>query len=291
MIKKSKALRLIDAPFYNYLQAMVLSFYSAKLYVDVGKRWRGFGILYLLLLIIIVTIPFAMRMSADFNYYFDMDILQPLKKIPKMYVQNGKVSLDKPMPYLIRNERGQVVSIIDTTGRINKIDSSYPYLSTLITQDKVIYRLPKPHFFFDSTGDQGEGPIYIQPLSPDMNQVVEGKELVTSFGIERVRLLSNLIIYPTVVLMFFVVYLIFFLALGLMAQFVAKLFLKLSISYQQACRLLMVASTPQLVVFLLFLTLNAIFYGFGLIVISILAIYFSFAVIALKRESNKLVTS
>lgn len=288
---KEKALRSVDAPLYNYWQALYLSFFSSHLYVDVGKRWRGMGILYLLLLMFLITLPFALRVTINFNQYFSEEIIAPLKKIPKLYVQNGKVSLDKPMPYLIKNERGEVVSIIDTTGTVKTIDGTFPALSTLITKDKFYYRLPPPKFFFEKTELQNTSPIYVQPLSTEMNEVFDGEQWVKTSGIERARILSIMTIYPTIVMMFFVVYLVFFLAFALMGQLVAKIFMKFSLTYPQACRLLMVSSTPQITALVVFLTLNWVFLGLGLFLIFLLAGYFSFAVLSLKRESHKLVTS
>ena len=290
MSSKNKARREVDSPLYNYWQAFFLSFFSPRLYVDVGKRWRGFGALYLLLLMTIVTLPFALRVTTDFNHFFKTQIIDTFKQIPKLYVQNGKVSFDKPMPYFIKNDKGQVVGIIDTTGSIATIDNRYPFLSTLITSDKVIYRLPNISFFFMNAADSSN-PIYIQPLGVGMNEVFEGEQLVTSFGIDRVRILAIAMIFPTVILMFFMIYMSFFLVFAMMAQLVAKLFMKFTITYPQACRLLVVSSTPQIVVLLLFLTCNWVFNGFGLLLIVLMASYFSFAVLSLKRESNKLVFS
>lgn len=288
---KEKALRDVDAPFYNYWQALYLSFFSSRLYVDVAKRWRGLGILYLLLLMAIITFPFALRMTIDFNHYFTKEIIEPLTKLPKLIVQNGKVSLDKPMPYLIKNDQGEVVSIVDTTGTVKTIDSTFPALSTLITRDKFIYRLPPPKFFFVTTEMKDSSPILVQSFSEQMNEVFDGKQWVETSGMERARILSILSIYPTIILMFSVVYLVFFLAFALLAQFLAKLFMKVSLTYKQAYRLLMVSATPQIAVLVLCVTFNWIFFGLGLLLILLLAGYFSFAVLSLKRESNKLVTS
>lgn len=291
MAKHNKALRDVDAPFYSYWQALYLSFFSRRLYVDVGKRWKGYGILYLLLLMFIVTLPFALRVTLDFNRFFDYQILEPMQKLPKFYVQNGKVSLDKPMPYLIKNSKGDVVFIIDTTGAITRIDDRYPHLSVLVTANQIIYRLPTPQFFFASANKKQESPIYIQELSKGMNEVFSGEELSKSSGIERLKILSDATIYPTIVLMFTIIYLAFFLVFALMGQFVAKLFMKFSLTYKQSCRLLIVASTPQITALVIFLTLNWVFYGFGFFLIVLFAAYFSFAVLSLKRESHKLVVS
>ncbi|KTD19302.1 Protein of uncharacterised function (DUF1189) [Legionella lansingensis] len=291
MTKQEKALRKVDVPLYNYLQALVLSFFSNRLYVDVGKRWKGFGILYLLFVTCLLAIPFAVRINLEFNNFFEEQIINPLKQIPPLYIQNGKVSLDKPMPYLIKNKKGEVVTIIDTTGEINAIDDRYPDLTTLITKDKFFYRVPPPHFFFAKGVQPIKNPVYSQTLSESINQVFDGEAWIKSSGIERIKWLSQVIVYPTIALLFFVIFLILFLVFALMGQFVAKLFFNLTISYKQTCRLLMVAATPQIVVLLLGLTFNLLFPGFGLLLLVLLFGYFCFAVISLKRESQKLVVS
>lgn len=290
MKKQKKALREIDAPIYNYWQALVLSFFSSRLYVDVGKRWKGFGIRYLLLLIFLVSIPFALRVAFDFNQFFNDQILEPLKQLPPIYIQNGKVSFDKPMPYIIKNKEGKVVSIVDTTGSIKAMNTTiYPDLSILITKDKFFFRLPYPSLFLNTNIEKTESPIYMQQMDENVNQVFDGKTWVSSSGILRVKYISQLLIYPTVAMMFFGMYLVFFLVFALMGQFLAKLFFKLSVTYKQSLRLLVVSSTPQMVVLIVALTLNWLFSGLGPLLIVLLATYFGYAVLSLKRESHKLV--
>lgn len=291
MAEQKKSLRKIDAPFYGYWQALVLSFFSRRLYVDVGKRWSGLGIIYLLLAIFIFSIPFSLRIILEFNQFFEQEIIEPLKQLPPIVIQNGQVSFDKKMPYFVKNKSGMVVSIIDTTGTVTTIDKTYPALTTLITKDKFFYRVPSPKFFFTKDMNQTEDAVYAQPLSKNLNQIFDGNSWVSSSGIMRVKLLSQIIIYPTIALLFFVLYLIFLLVFALMGQFIANLFFHFSISYKQSSRLLMVSATPQIAVLLLGLTFNWLFTGFGLLLIILLAAYFGFAVLSLKRESQQLVMS
>ncbi|ASQ46101.1 DUF1189 family protein [Legionella clemsonensis] len=291
MAEEKQALRKIDAPLYNYFQAIILSFYSRRLYVDVGKRWKGFGMLYLLLVMFLFTLPFGLRIISDFDTFFEQQLIEPIKQLPPIYIQNGEVSFDKPMPYFIKNESGEVVSIIDTTGAIKSIDDTYPHLATLITKDKFYYRVPSPQFFFTKQPNKEKDPVYVQPLSKDINQIFDGKTWVESSGLSRVKLVSQLIIYPTIALVFFAIYLVFLLVFALMGQFLARLFFHLTISYKQTARLLAVSLTPQILFLVSGLTLDWLFPGFGLVLIILLAFYFSFAVISLKRESQKLVVS
>ncbi|HEL8434089.1 TPA: hypothetical protein U0D75_002421, partial [Legionella pneumophila] len=85
--KEKNKLKPIDAPIYSYWQALYMSFYSKRLFVDVGKRWRGIGLIYLLLVVAICSIPFSIRIASDFNKTFNQQIIQPLLQLPTVYVQ------------------------------------------------------------------------------------------------------------------------------------------------------------------------------------------------------------
>ena len=95
----------------------------------------------------VLSIPFTLRMSLVFNQSFNQQIIDPLLQIPTFYVQNGEVSFDKPMPYLIKNKKGQVVLIIDTTGKVDDFTEQYPYLSILINKNIIYFKIPTPQLF------------------------------------------------------------------------------------------------------------------------------------------------
>lgn len=230
-------------------------------------------------------------MMLEFNVFFDQQIIEPLAKLPPLYIQNGQVTFDKPMPYFVKNKEGKIVSIIDTTGEVKTIDGKYPDLTTLITKNKFFYRVPSPKFFFTKQIDSSNNQVFVQALSTDINQVFDGKNWINSSGIKKVKLFSQVIIYPTVALVIFVIYLVFLLVFALMGQLLAKLFLHIALNFKQTTRLLIVSATPQVFTLLFGLTVNWIFTGFGLLLITLLAVYFIFAVRSLKRESHKLVVS
>lgn len=284
--EKSTAMRDIDAPHYRYWQALYHSFFNNKLYVDVGKRWKGLSLLYLLLLMFIVTIPVAVHVMRSFNYYYYEQLLMPLKRLPPVYIQNGQVYLNEPMPYLVKNDEGQVVAIVDTTGTVTSMDKKYPQLAVLITRDKLIYRTPSPPQLF-RTVTAPSAPINEQIFDKDMNQVFEGPLWVNSTMVKVLMILVDVLIYPTIAVLFLVIYLILLFVFSLMAQLAAKVLLKMDLTYGQAFRLLMVSTTPQITV--LMLTVYWIFPGRSFVLIGLTLAYFVFAVLSLKRESHRLV--
>ncbi|MBA3537470.1 MAG: DUF1189 family protein [Tatlockia sp.] len=292
MTKKGKQLSDIDKPIYRYWQALYQSFFNPQVYVDVAKRWRGLGINYLLLVIFIFSIPFAIRFILEFNQFFQDKMVQPISALPTLYIQNGKVSLDKPMPFIIKNKQGQVAAIVDTTGVVKTMDGKYPELAILITQDRLFLRLPTSNFFFSpkETPNTANN-IQVYPFSDKANSVFIGKEWVKTSGIQNLKLFFGILIYPTMALVAFGAFLVFILAIALMAQFIARLFFKISITYKQACRLLIVSLTPFMLVFWTLLAFGTISGTYTFFLPLLMFTYFCYAVLALKRESHKLVRS
>lgn len=283
--KKPAALKDIDAPYYSYWQAVYHSFYNAQLYVDVGKRWKGLSMMYLLLLILLVAIPLSVGYIIKFNDYFNQQILVPIQKLPPFYIQNGEVHLDKPMPYLVKNDEGKVVSIIDNTGTITHFEKKYPDLSVLITKNSLLYRSPS---FFENFEVQ-EAPVSVDKFSSSMNQVFNGETWIETSGVKKLQSFATFLIYPAVVIVFFILYLAVLLTVSLLAQLMVKILFKMDLSYGQTYRLLMVGATPQTVLLMMILTFNLMFPMRGIVMLAVFTAYFCFGVLSLKRESNKLV--
>lgn len=289
MRKKNQSMRVIDAPMYSYWRAIYMSFYSSRLYVDVAKRWQGFGILYLLLVIAIASIPLSARIIYDFNRYFDEQMILPLTKLPPLYVQNGGVVFDKPMPYLIKNKTGAIVAIVDTTGKIKNMDNVYPQLTVLITKDKLYFRPPKFHLFFDTPTPTKSEDTFVQPLDKSSNEVFDAKAWIASSGIMTLKFMTELFVYPLVMTFLFGLYVVFMLALAFIGQLFAQIIFKFKIPYKMAARVLLVASTVQITVFFILLTTSVVFSGTGLLYMVLLAVYFNYGILCVKRESNKMV--
>jgi hypothetical protein len=289
MSKKNQSMRVIDAPMYNYWQALYMSFYSGRLYVDVAKRWRGFGVLYLLLVIAITSIPLSLRIVYDFNQYFDEQMILPLTKIPPLYVQNGGVLFDKPMPFFIKNKAGAVVAIVDTTGKVKSIDSTYPQLSILITKNKLYFRPPRFHLFFDAPKEMRPEDTFVQPVDKASNEVFDAKAWISSSGIMTLKRMTELFVYPLVMMFIFGLYVVLMLALAFLGQLFAVIIFKFKMPYKMAARIFLVASTVQIVVFFTLLTSNVVIPGIGFLYMVLLAVYFNYGILCVKRESTKMV--
>ena len=288
--KTQNKLKLIDTPVYRYWEAFYMSFYSGRLYADVGSRWKGLGLIYLLLSFALLSIPFAVKMAIAFNHSYNEQIIEPLLQVPTIYVQNGEVSFDKPMPYFIKDKKGKVVLIIDTTGTVNDFSSQYPELSILITKNQISVKIPNPKIF-DSVREQASfDPPISQTFDKVSNFVIDGKKIVEENSISGFKYASMAMIFPTVVAVFYSIFAVLFLVFAFLGQIFSAIFFSFKISFMQSSRLFMVASTPMSALLILFLTFNAIFPGFGFILIAFMTLYYSFAVYSFRAVNKLLVT-
>ncbi|QDP72605.1 DUF1189 domain-containing protein [Legionella israelensis] len=289
-MKKEKAgLKPIDKPVFGYWQALYRAFYSSRLYVDVGKRWKGFGFLYLLLVIVLFSIPLTVQTIAYFNRFYTQQIVEPLRKIPTLYIQNGEVNFDKPMPYFVKNEKGKVQVIIDTTGTISNLSQNYPEASILITKNKLYFRTPQSPLQYTLQDSSDSQSVYVEKLDKNMNQVFNGEEWLKNSQVISLKYLFIALVPPVVIGFFYVMFAIFIPVLALLGQVFSQVFFTFKISFKQSCRLLMVAGTPAILFFLVVLSLPIRIPAAGLILLIILSIYFAFALMFLKRESRRVV--
>lgn len=288
MSKEKNKLKSIDTPNYGYWSALYMSLYSRLLYVDVGKRWKGLGFLYLLLAIALFSIPFVIRMDLSFNNSFNEQLIKPLEEIPIFYIQEGNVVFDKPMPYLVKNDKGQVNIIIDTTGQVNDF-SKYPSLAILVNKNKISLKIPKLQLFNMPQAQFSSGPPIVQEFSKEDNAVFDGKMIAKEKTITNMKYFAQVLMYPMIVAVLFSMFITFFLVFGFLGQVFSSVFFSFSITFKQSCRLLIVAATPMLIALILLLTSNYIFPGSGFILLFLLIGYFSYALFALRAESKKVV--
>jgi hypothetical protein len=124
---------------YSIFHPLVLSFFSKSLYRDVGKNWRGTGLLYLLIVLALVWIPTIIKGQLAASAWINGDSKEVTKQIPPITITKGQVSTDVPMPHFIKDPKtGADIAIIDTTGKYDNLDNSDAKL--LLTKSKLIVR-------------------------------------------------------------------------------------------------------------------------------------------------------
>ncbi|HZK81445.1 MAG TPA: DUF1189 family protein, partial [Humisphaera sp.] len=101
---------------YGAISALLLSFFSADFYRDVGRRWRGIGFWYLVWLMFITAIPIAVKAHIGFSKFARTDAQKMISTFPSLMITKGIVTSD-PDPYLwAEPSSGSVFLYVDTTG-------------------------------------------------------------------------------------------------------------------------------------------------------------------------------
>lgn len=288
MRKKEQMLKRVDVPLYRYWQALYMAFYSRRLYVDVAKRWRGFNFVYLLFVITVVSLPFSIRIMLDLNHYFNEQIISPLEQLPPLHLENGQILLDKPMPYLIKNKTGAVVIMVDTREGVKGMDPAYPELMILVAKDKLYFDVPDIKLFFSSPDSPSKHPT-VQGLDKHVSEVFNAKEWIHSSGIVKFKWFLICLMYPAIISFFFGLICSISLVLTMFAQAFSWLIFNTKLTFKEVLRMLVVASTPLMTIFMLLFSVNRLFPGMGLVWIVLITAYFSYAVLAVKRENKMLV--
>src|SRR5688500_8215830 len=98
---------------YSIFHPLVLSFFSKSLYRDVGKNWRGTGLLYLLLVLALVWVPTIIKAQMGLSSWVAGDSQELTKQIPAITITKGEVSTDVTTPHFIKDPKtGNVMAII-----------------------------------------------------------------------------------------------------------------------------------------------------------------------------------
>ncbi len=280
----SKALKLIDSKSYGYFSALYRSFYSSNLYVDVGMRWKGLGLIYLLFIVFVFSIPIQFIKLQQFSRFYDHQV-EAFKLIPTVYIQEGIVRFNQPMPYEVKDRDGNVRVIVDTTGAIKQIDEvKYPFLTVLLTKDSLIYKLPLANIL----GSRGErSKMLEEKLTPDMTQVFNGQEWIDESRLNLIKLVSMALIPISIFSFYWGLSLVLLLSYSIVGSIIAWMFFDYKMPYKQSNRVMMVAATPLALFFFMVLT-TGIKIPFAILwMVGILTFYFCFGVLSLKRASRK----
>lgn len=115
----------------------LFSFFSKRLYRDIGQNWKGANFAYLFLLLAICWIPPTLNLRKNIIQSLDNNQVKIINQIPDIQIKNGQVIVDQKAPLRIEH-KGKTLAIIDTTGSMNYIDDDQ--VMALLTENKLILR-------------------------------------------------------------------------------------------------------------------------------------------------------
>lgn len=126
----------------SVLKALPCSFFSRALYRQVTTDWRGIGLGYLLLLVILTWLPHTYISNTAVIDYVDSTVTPILNQLPVIDVVEGRIITEKNQPYTIINPQTlEPILIIDTSGRFTSL--KYTAALALLTHDTLQYRTAK----------------------------------------------------------------------------------------------------------------------------------------------------
>ncbi|HBI21688.1 MAG TPA: hypothetical protein DDY37_03740 [Legionella sp.] len=289
MQKKQQMPRQINAPIYAYAEALYMAFYSKRLYVDVAKRWTGVGFVYFLLLIALLSIPLSIRAIVAFDQFFDDELVQPIKSIPALHFKKGALVFDKPMPYLVKSKSGKVNTVIDTTGTVSTKNNPYPELTLLITKNKYYFRLPAPVFSPTTATKENADGFDVQWFDKEDSSTFVASSWLQSSHVLWMKWLFIVSVYPSITAFIVGICFSLLMVLALLSQAFAWLVLRSRLTFYETARMLLVASTAPMTLFMILMAANGLFKGVGVVCVAILSVYFSYGVLSFKRERNQMV--
>jgi hypothetical protein len=214
---------------YSRVSALVLSFFSADLYRDVARRWRGFGFWYLVLMLAVSWLPFAIQAQVGFAKFVRQDATRLLAGFPGITITNGVVSIDRPEPYFWREpDTGKVILYVDTSGAFD-LPAGAQAKAKLSRSKVVVQQSEYETRTYDLSG--------VKSFSVDANRVQGWLEAATywvGIGIFTFGLLGTLVWHLIQILIYGLI------GLALASMFGARL------DYPALLRLSAVAITPAI---------------------------------------------
>jgi hypothetical protein len=101
------------------------AFYSKPLYSAACHEWKGTGFGYLFLLVAVCAIPLLVRIQAGVAGFVEGEASRVVSQIPVLTFENGRMTLEEPQPYTIRDpDTGMSLVVIDTTGTITSLEQT-----------------------------------------------------------------------------------------------------------------------------------------------------------------------
>jgi hypothetical protein len=120
----------------GYFRAIWMSFYSADVYREVARTWRGVGILYLLLVLAITWLPTPVRWARALQNFAESYGQKVVDQLPAIKIQDGVMSSSPSGRHVIldpQDERGErALVIIDDS--IDEAPSEMPTDTIVLTR-------------------------------------------------------------------------------------------------------------------------------------------------------------
>ena len=214
---------------FGPLQALYLSFFSADLYRDVARRWKGIGLLYLLLLLGLTWLPTAVRVFNGLQTFSAEKGAAIAKQMPRVTIANGEMRAEPPGRHELKDPvTGEVFLVIDDT--IDEVPAYAGNDMMMVTRKEF------------ATFQRNQRRVW--KLAPGMNLELTSADVQRYLA--RVPYLAAPLVYAGALAGSFLFRTIQILVYGSIGMFFARRY-KSAIDYRTAVRLSAVAITPVVI--------------------------------------------
>ncbi len=185
---------------------------------------------YLLALLALSVIPGVMKIQSNLSTFLNTEAPRFVRQFPTITITDGKVSISKPEPYYINDEKtGKPVIIIDTTGKITSLNGLPAVI--LVTKGAIMVKT-----------DSNEARTL--DLS-DIKSLVVDRRVIYNW-MDNFQEWSSFVFYPVAIFFSFLYHLIevtFYSATGL----IFARSLRTRLRFRAVVRLAVMAETPSVV--------------------------------------------
>jgi hypothetical protein len=124
---------------FGILHPLYLAFFSKPLYQDVGRNWKGYGLLYLFSAVALCTIPYVLLAQSAVSDYLNTEAPKIIKQMPAVTIDKGTISIDRAEPYSVLDEKtGDPIILFDSA---NKADPAQrAKVPVLVLKSEIIVR-------------------------------------------------------------------------------------------------------------------------------------------------------
>jgi hypothetical protein len=240
----------LDNKKFTFVQAPFMAFFNGGLYQDVSENWKGSGALYIFLLssaawVISCVATFALPMMEVMN---NKDFAGFIQQIPKMVIADGKLSIDRPSPYEMKDPKtGSAIIRFALDRKTDELVQGDPPI--VITADQVLMRTDAAKYQTASNSDdEAAKPVF---KFADISKAFPAKIELDSETIKQ-SLTQFFIIAPIAVLFvcwpfIFLGHLLQLLIFGGIGMLVANGMNK-EMTFEKSMRLAAIAITPAVVI-------------------------------------------
>ncbi len=214
---------------FSFTDPLYMAFYAKEIYRDAVQFWRGAGLLYLLSLVALCTIPGMVKLHSQINAFVADEAPAYVKQLPAITIAQGMLSVPENRPYFVQDSAtGEQVLIIDTSGQFQTLDQAKT--KALVTKNHIVIQT-------------GAEPVKI-PLSQLEDATFDNRDIHVL--LDAAAEWFSIAFYPVALAMNYVYRLLQVLLYLFVAIAYARM-LKIALPFGAAMRLTTIALTPMII--------------------------------------------